>query len=34
MINTDHFSYYEDPNLQAVEFPFQKDGMSTLIIIT
>ena len=23
MINTEHFSYYEDSNLKAIEFPFK-----------
>ena len=33
MINTDYFSYFEDSNLQAIEFLFQKDDMSALIIL-
>lgn len=33
MINTDHFSYFEDSNLQAIEFPFTKDSMSSIIIL-
>ena len=24
MINTEHFSYYEDSNLKAIELPFRK----------
>ena len=34
MINTKHFSYFEDSNLKAIEFPFEKDFMSALIILT
>ena len=34
MINTDYFSYFEDSNLQAIEFLFQKDDMSALIILS
>ena len=33
MINTEHFSYYEDSNLKAIEFPFKKDFMSAFIIL-
>ena len=33
MINTEHFSYYEDSNLKAIVFPFKKDFMSALIIL-
>ena len=33
MINTKYYSYYEDPNIQAVDLKYQKDGMSALIIL-
>ena len=33
MINTEYFPYFEDSNLQAVEFPFRKDDMLALIIL-
>ena len=33
MINTEYFSYYEDSNLKAIELPFKKDSMSSLIIL-
>ena len=33
MINTDHYSYFEDSNIQAIQIPFKKDSMSALIIL-
>ena len=33
MINTEHYSYFEDSNLQAIELNFKKDYMSALIIL-
>ena len=33
MVNTEHFSYFEDSNLQAIELPFKKDSMSVIIIL-
>lgn len=33
IIMTEHFSYFEDSNLQSIQFPFKKDSMNALIII-
>ena len=33
MSNTEHYSYFEDSNLQAIDFKYQKDAMSSLIIL-
>ena len=33
MMMTEHFSYFEDSNLQAVKLPFIKDSMNALIIL-
>jgi serpin B len=33
MINTEHYFYFEDSNLQAIELTFQRDSMSALIIL-
>ena len=33
MMMTEHFSYFEDSNLQSIQFPFKKDSMNALIIL-
>jgi serpin B len=33
MQKMDHFSYYEDTKVQAIQLPYTKDGMSALIIL-
>ena len=33
MQKMDHFSYYEDSKVQAIQLPYTKDGMSALIIL-
>ena len=33
MVNTEHFSYFEDSNLQAIQLPFKKDSMNAIIIL-
>ena len=33
MINTEHYSYFEDSNLQAIQIPFKKDSITSLIIL-
>ena len=33
MIMTEHFSFFEDSNIQAIQLPFKRDSMNALIIL-